>query len=325
MQKAARPKTPDRRTKVVIANFHEQCAQTLTMSEGLEPLSPCAGHEYPFYYTEGCCRPTEATTCPSRAWIGQYTLLPTRQFDRDNKQNTPRASRHNIVGRGGESFISGPRVLDVEDPEANGAMYEKWPPSVKDSGRHRPEALCQVKPNSAAVLSRAEPQRRVAPDTHVHHQPLSGLHIRCVGTREQVPELRLLCTMREALTLENFNVLDLVFKRSGALRSNPPPGSRSGASLAEQEGTLLKNLFKGYQKWVRPVLHANDTITVRFGLKISQLVDVDEKNQLMTTNVWLWQEWVDVKLRWNPDDYGGVTTIRVPSESLWLPDIVLYE
>ena len=37
------------------------------------------------------------------------------------------------------------------------------------------------------------------------------------------------------------------------------------------------------------------------------------------------QEWVDVKLRWNPDDYGGVTTIRVPSESLWLPDIVLYE
>ncbi|XP_030208405.1 neuronal acetylcholine receptor subunit non-alpha-3 [Gadus morhua] len=98
-----------------------------------------------------------------------------------------------------------------------------------------------------------------------------------------------------------------------------------GPSLAEQEGTLLKNLFKGYQKWVRPVLHANDTITVRFGLKISQLVDVDEKNQLMTTNVWLWQEWVDVKLRWNPDDYGGVTTIRVPSESLWLPDIVLYE
>ncbi|GAA6080658.1 neuronal acetylcholine receptor subunit beta-3a, partial [Tachysurus ichikawai] len=27
-------------------------------------------------------------------------------------------------------------------------------------------------------------------------------------------------------------------------------------------------------KWVRPVLHANDSITVRFGLKISQLVDV---------------------------------------------------
>ncbi|XP_028833332.1 neuronal acetylcholine receptor subunit beta-3a isoform X2 [Denticeps clupeoides] len=94
-------------------------------------------------------------------------------------------------------------------------------------------------------------------------------------------------------------------------------------SLAELEDTLLRNLFRGYQKWVRPVLHANDTITVRFGLKISQLVDVDEKNQLMTTNVWLWQEWTDHKLRWNPDEYGGITSIRVPSESIWLPDIVL--
>uniref|UniRef100_A0A4W6E6Y0 Cholinergic receptor nicotinic beta 3 subunit a n=1 Tax=Lates calcarifer TaxID=8187 RepID=A0A4W6E6Y0_LATCA len=96
-------------------------------------------------------------------------------------------------------------------------------------------------------------------------------------------------------------------------------------SLAEMEDSLLRNLFRGYQKWVRPVQHANDTITVRFGLKISQLVDVDEKNQLMTTNVWLWQEWVDVKLKWNPDDYGGITSIRVPSETIWLPDIVLYE
>ncbi|CAB1327058.1 unnamed protein product [Coregonus sp. 'balchen'] len=96
-------------------------------------------------------------------------------------------------------------------------------------------------------------------------------------------------------------------------------------SLAEMEDALLRNLFRGYQKWVRPVMHANDTITVRFGLKISQLVDVDEKNQLMTTNVWLWQEWVDVKLQWNPDEYGGITSIRVPSETIWLPDIVLYE
>lgn len=40
------------------------------------------------------------------------------------------------------------------------------------------------------------------------------------------------------------------------------------------EDALLRNLFRGYQKWVRPVQHANDTITVRFGLKISQLVDV---------------------------------------------------
>uniref|UniRef100_A0A3B3YIA9 Cholinergic receptor, nicotinic, beta polypeptide 3a n=1 Tax=Poecilia mexicana TaxID=48701 RepID=A0A3B3YIA9_9TELE len=103
------------------------------------------------------------------------------------------------------------------------------------------------------------------------------------------------------------------------------PFAQENLSLAVMEDSLLRNLFRGYQKWVRPVGHANDTITVRFGLKISQLVDVDEKNQLMTTNVWLWQEWTDVKLKWNPEDYGGITSIRVPSETIWLPDIVLYE
>lgn len=40
------------------------------------------------------------------------------------------------------------------------------------------------------------------------------------------------------------------------------------------EDALLRNLFQGYQRWVRPIQHANDTIKVRFGLKISQLVDV---------------------------------------------------
>nr|XP_021137352.1 neuronal acetylcholine receptor subunit beta-3 isoform X2 [Columba livia] len=39
----------------------------------------------------------------------------------------------------------------------------------------------------------------------------------------------------------------------------------------------------------------------------------------------LLQEWTDHKLSWNPDEYGGITAIRVPSESLWLPDIVLFE
>lgn len=44
----------------------------------------------------------------------------------------------------------------------------------------------------------------------------------------------------------------------------------------------------------------------------------------MTTNMWVEQEWMDYKLRWNPDEYGGVDTVYVPAEQIWLPDIVLY-
>ncbi|KAK7478429.1 hypothetical protein BaRGS_00030354, partial [Batillaria attramentaria] len=50
----------------------------------------------------------------------------------------------------------------------------------------------------------------------------------------------------------------------------------------------------------------------------------DEKNQIMTTNVWLRQEWLDKKLTWIPAEYGGVDRLYVPSEHIWLPDIVLY-
>uniref|UniRef100_A0A9L0JR44 Cholinergic receptor nicotinic alpha 5 subunit n=1 Tax=Equus asinus TaxID=9793 RepID=A0A9L0JR44_EQUAS len=103
------------------------------------------------------------------------------------------------------------------------------------------------------------------------------------------------------------------------------PGLAEPSFVAKHEDSLFKNLFQDYERWVRPVEHLNDKIKIKFGLAISQLVDVDEKNQLMTTNVWLKQEWIDVKLRWNPDDYGGIKIIRVPSDSLWTPDIVLFD
>ncbi|XP_051630406.1 neuronal acetylcholine receptor subunit alpha-2 [Manacus candei] len=45
---------------------------------------------------------------------------------------------------------------------------------------------------------------------------------------------------------------------------------------------------------------------------------------MMTTNVWLKQEWSDYKLRWDPAEYDNVTSIRVPSEMIWIPDLVLY-
>lgn len=36
------------------------------------------------------------------------------------------------------------------------------------------------------------------------------------------------------------------------------------------------------------------------------------------------QEWQDYKLKWDPSEYGGVQELYVPSEHIWLPDIVLY-
>ncbi|XP_028277561.1 neuronal acetylcholine receptor subunit alpha-2-like [Parambassis ranga] len=93
---------------------------------------------------------------------------------------------------------------------------------------------------------------------------------------------------------------------------------------AHIEDELFRSLFGGYSKWTRPAQNTTDVVIVKFGLSIAQLIDVDEKNQMMTTNVWLKQEWTDYKLQWSPSDFDNVTSIRVPSELIWVPDIVLY-
>lgn len=40
--------------------------------------------------------------------------------------------------------------------------------------------------------------------------------------------------------------------------------------------------------------------------------------------MWVEQEWTDNKLRWDPEEYGGVTKLHIPADQLWLPDLVLY-
>ena len=36
------------------------------------------------------------------------------------------------------------------------------------------------------------------------------------------------------------------------------------------------------------------------------------------------QAWIDYKLRWDPDQYGGVKVVRLPFDTIWKPDILLY-
>ncbi|EPQ10668.1 Neuronal acetylcholine receptor subunit alpha-7 [Myotis brandtii] len=53
-------------------------------------------------------------------------------------------------------------------------------------------------------------------------------------------------------------------------------------------------------------------------------MDVDEKNQVLTTNIWLQMSWTDHYLQWNTSEYPGVQTVRFPDGQIWKPDILLY-
>ncbi|UJR21933.1 hypothetical protein I4U23_025002 [Adineta vaga] len=86
--------------------------------------------------------------------------------------------------------------------------------------------------------------------------------------------------------------------------------------------TLLNSIV--YDKSVRPALHHLDVTNVSFDLSLAQLIDVDEKNQIITTNQWLTMIWPDPKLRWNPSNWDNVSLLHIKYDKVWLPDIVLY-
>ncbi|XP_035485294.1 neuronal acetylcholine receptor subunit alpha-3 [Scophthalmus maximus] len=97
-----------------------------------------------------------------------------------------------------------------------------------------------------------------------------------------------------------------------------------GATCSEAEHRLFSVIFSRYNQYIRPVENVTDPVIVQFEVSMSQLVKVDEINQIMETNLWLRHVWNDYKLKWNPMDFGGVEFIRVPSNRIWKPDIVLY-
>ncbi|CAH2050888.1 unnamed protein product, partial [Iphiclides podalirius] len=90
------------------------------------------------------------------------------------------------------------------------------------------------------------------------------------------------------------------------------------------EKRLLNALLASYNTLERPVANESEPLEVRFGLTLQQIIDVDEKNQLLITNIWLSLEWNDYNLRWNDSEYGGVKDLRITPNKLWKPDVLMY-
>ncbi|XP_066184151.1 neuronal acetylcholine receptor subunit alpha-7-like [Sylvia atricapilla] len=92
----------------------------------------------------------------------------------------------------------------------------------------------------------------------------------------------------------------------------------------EFQRKLYKELLKNYNPLERPVANDSQPLTVYFTLSLMQIMDVDEKNQVLTTNIWLQMYWTDHYLQWNVSEYPGVKNVRFPDGLIWKPDILLY-
>ena len=68
---------------------------------------------------------------------------------------------------------------------------------------------------------------------------------------------------------------------------------------AGNERRLLNNLLMDYQKYERPVANESLPVSLNFTLSLQQIIDLDERNQLLITNLWLDYTWEDSNLSWN--------------------------
>ena len=92
----------------------------------------------------------------------------------------------------------------------------------------------------------------------------------------------------------------------------------------DAEFRLRKDLFQNHSSKTLPSLDNTTPVTVTISLTLRQILDVDEKNQVMVTSIWFRQFWKDNILSWNASEYGGVKELHLTKKEIWIPDISIY-
>nr|ARU12133.1 acetylcholine-binding protein 1 [Pardosa pseudoannulata] len=100
--------------------------------------------------------------------------------------------------------------------------------------------------------------------------------------------------------------------------------SPANVGVFKTERDLRRDIFRCYDKFVRPVKRATTAVPVEISISPMSLRSMNEKDQVIVLESWSMLKWTDEYLRWNPSEYDNITELHVPSTEIWKPDIALY-
>ncbi|KAG7263863.1 hypothetical protein CRUP_001195 [Coryphaenoides rupestris] len=83
---------------------------------------------------------------------------------------------------------------------------------------------------------------------------------------------------------------------------------------------LLSDLMENYSNALRPVEDTDKTLNVTLQITLSQIKDMDERNQVLTTYLWIRQIWHDAYLKADEESSGQADTnvvLRYNGEITW--------
>ncbi|XP_069105657.1 neuronal acetylcholine receptor subunit alpha-3-like isoform X2 [Argopecten irradians] len=86
---------------------------------------------------------------------------------------------------------------------------------------------------------------------------------------------------------------------------------------------LNDTLFRDYTSEFRPAFYLNQTVEVFVMYNLYSVIDFNVISETISLSGSLRMNWYDFRLKWNPDDYGGIESITLPASQVWYPKIVL--
>uniref|UniRef100_A0A914XM94 Neurotransmitter-gated ion-channel ligand-binding domain-containing protein n=1 Tax=Plectus sambesii TaxID=2011161 RepID=A0A914XM94_9BILA len=84
-------------------------------------------------------------------------------------------------------------------------------------------------------------------------------------------------------------------------------------------------IFQYYQKNVRPVREPNTVTTVTIGPYYLTILGMNAAQESIEFSMDYLQSWKDEYLTWDPAEFNGTESIRIPELLLWVPDIAMTE
>ena len=64
-------------------------------------------------------------------------------------------------------------------------------------------------------------------------------------------------------------------------------------------------------------------VLINNSFHLEKIMSVTEKEQILKSLIWNYFTWYDPRLTWNVTEHQGISSIRVPSDVVWKPDVML--
>ncbi|XP_070572763.1 neuronal acetylcholine receptor subunit alpha-9-like [Ptychodera flava] len=102
-------------------------------------------------------------------------------------------------------------------------------------------------------------------------------------------------------------------------------GLQNVAIASNHSAALVIHLLGKYPRFIRPVKNDSSITVIQHRMTPVQMIEMDERNQIISLKCWLSQIWDDNYLVWNPELYNNTTEIRIPIDNIWQPDVTLVQ